>query len=177
MLRRLACAGLGAALLLSPAAGWTRAARVWLGVRVVATTAQLRTALGVDAERGALVMEVESGGPAEGAGVRAGDVVVRVAGRAVGDAGDVQDALHDRRPGDRVDVELVRARTTQTRSIVLAAAPPPEPFDRDWWTMPELSPDVRQRLRRFRDDVERRLRELERRWHRHEEGDDRPERA
>ena len=56
---------------------------------MVATTAQLRKALGVDAEKGALALEVEPDGPAARAGLQAADVLTRVAGQPVGDAGDI----------------------------------------------------------------------------------------
>src|SRR5919197_4281683 len=46
-----------------------------LGLRVVATTAQLRKTLGIRAKKGALVLEVEPGGPAAKGGVQAGDVL------------------------------------------------------------------------------------------------------
>ncbi len=48
---------------------------VQLGVRLIETTAQLREALGVQADRGALVLEVDAKGPAQKAGLRAGDVL------------------------------------------------------------------------------------------------------
>ena len=64
-----------------------------LGVRVIATTDQLRTALGVTAPTGALVLEVEPEGPAAKGGLKAGDVVTRVGDEAIGDAGDILDAI------------------------------------------------------------------------------------
>src|SRR3972149_2137994 len=70
------------------------------GVRVGETTEQPREALGGEAERGALVLEVERNGPADEGGLRAGDVVTRIGGEAVGEAGDILDTLRERKPGD-----------------------------------------------------------------------------
>src|SRR5262249_57709997 len=69
-----------------------------LGVRVIATTEQLRTALGVTAPSGALIMEVAPDGPAAKGGLKAGDVVTRVADQTIADAGDILDALATPQP-------------------------------------------------------------------------------
>src|SRR5437899_12129995 len=77
----------------------TRVAAVRLGVRVVGTTAQLRKTLGVEAGKGALVLEVEADGPAARAGVQAGEVLTHVAGKPVGSAAAILDVLADRERG------------------------------------------------------------------------------
>src|SRR5437879_12759447 len=69
-----------------------------LGVRVIATTDQLRTALGVTAPAGALVLEVEPEGPAAKGGLKAGDVVTRVGDEAIGDAGHLHAPIPSRKP-------------------------------------------------------------------------------
>jgi S1-C subfamily serine protease len=51
---------------------------------------------------------VRPGSPAETAGVRAGDVIVRFAGVQVKTLDDFTFVLRGRRPGDRVDVTIVR---------------------------------------------------------------------
>ncbi len=93
-----------------------QAASVHLGLRAVETTAQLRKALGVDADRGALVLEVEANGPAERAHLQAGDVITRVAGRPVSNAGDMLDAVAEKREGHRgravTNVTRARGRST-----------------------------------------------------------------
>jgi len=57
---------------------------------------------------GVRVCDVRAGSPAEGAGVRAGDVIVAFAGMTVGTLQDFSFALRSRRPGDRVDVTVRR---------------------------------------------------------------------
>ena len=51
---------------------------------------------------------VRPGSPAERAGVQAGDVLVRFAGVTLRTLDDLTFALRGRRPGDRVDVIVVR---------------------------------------------------------------------
>src|SRR2546427_10798634 len=71
----------------------TREAAVRVGVRVVGTTAQLRKTLGVEAGKGALVLEVEADGPAARAGLQAGDGLTDVARKPGGGAAGVLGAV------------------------------------------------------------------------------------
>ena len=68
---------------------------------------------------GALVREVTSGGPAAEAGVRMGDVIVRVGGDRVREPDDVAAAIQDMRPGERVEVELRRGGDSRTVAVEL----------------------------------------------------------
>ena len=68
---------------------------------------------------GALVREVTSGGPAQDAGVRTGDVIVRVDGDRVSEPGDVAAAIQDLRPGETVEVEVRRGGDSRTLDVEL----------------------------------------------------------
>jgi len=68
---------------------------------------------------GAVVREVTAGGPAAGAGVRAGDVIVGVGGDRVREPGDVAAAIQDKRPGERIEVELRRGGDSRTIEVEL----------------------------------------------------------
>ena len=161
-------AGLAAAASGAPTLPFHRVS-VELGVRLVQTTPQLREALGVEGEHGALVLEVERGGAAERAGLRAGDVLTRVAGKPVGDAAAILDALENRRPGEEVDVEYVRGGHSESTRVTLARPGRPRMRVGPWsFPAPEFEPPAHAErdLRRFRDRVERQLRELEERLRR-----------
>lgn len=86
-------------------------ARPWLGV-----------ALEVDAH-GVRVGHVTRGSPAEAAGVREGDRLVRVAGVTVSQPADVVRAVAANGVGDRIQIELDRGQTTQRAQAVLAPFP------------------------------------------------------
>ena len=68
---------------------------------------------------GALVREVTSGGPAQDAGIRTGDVIVRVGGDRVAEPGDVAAAIQDLRPGETVAVEVRRGGGSRTLEVEL----------------------------------------------------------
>jgi serine protease Do len=59
--------------------------RGWLGVRIQAVTDEIAESLGLDKARGALIASVSDNGPAQAAGIQAGDVVVSFDGRSVTD--------------------------------------------------------------------------------------------
>lgn len=57
---------------------------------------------------GVTVVTARPGGPAAGAGIRAGDVIVGIAGQATSGMAALEDALIGYRPGERVKVEVLR---------------------------------------------------------------------
>jgi len=67
---------------------------------------------------GARVQQVVPGGPADGAGVRAGDVLTGLGDRPVGSASDLTDAMDAQHPGDRVTVTWLDASGQQHRATV-----------------------------------------------------------
>jgi S1-C subfamily serine protease len=73
---------------------------------------------------GATVAGVLSGGPADQAGLTAGDVVTSVGGTTITTADDVSTALADLDPGDEVSVAWTDATgTAQTATVTLATGP------------------------------------------------------
>jgi putative serine protease PepD len=77
--------------------------------------------------QGAKVAEVVPGSPAEHAGVRTGDVIVRVAGRAVQTPEDVAAAVTARKPGDVVALVVQRGGQTVTLHVTLGTQPTKTP--------------------------------------------------
>jgi serine protease Do len=83
--------------------------RPYIGIAMQALTPHLRSALGEKApEQGALVSQVQKGSPAERAGIRVGDIVIRVAGKPTADSRAVQHAVLEQKVGDTVKVALWR---------------------------------------------------------------------
>ena len=98
--------------------------RAKLGVTVQGLTPELAESLGVTDAHGALVSEVESGGPADRAGVKQGDVVVQVDGRAVSTANAMRNQIASTRPGSSVPIVVRRNGATQTLTAKLAEREP-----------------------------------------------------
>jgi serine protease Do len=94
--------------------------RAKLGVTVQGLTPELAESLGAADARGALVSDVEPGGPADRAGVKQGDVVVEVDGKPVADANAMRNQIAGTKPGESVPIVLRRNGRTETVTARLA---------------------------------------------------------
>jgi hypothetical protein len=78
-------------------------------------------------DRGAMVVRVAPGSPAERAGVRRGDIIVQLEGERVGSPQDLIELVTLRQPGDVVDIQVVRP--LQARLAAAAGGQPPAPVE------------------------------------------------
>jgi hypothetical protein len=76
--------------------------------------------LGVAIKDDGAVIQVLPGTPAEEVGIKEGDVIKRIDGRAVDSAMDIVQAVARRKPGDRVTIELLRGEEKIDVKTVLA---------------------------------------------------------
>jgi S1-C subfamily serine protease len=83
----------------------------------------LSTSDGEGGRKGAIVRAVVPGAPGAEAGLRPGDRIVSVAGKAVEDAGGVAEAIADRKPGQAVEVRYVRGSEERTATVKLGTRP------------------------------------------------------
>ncbi|MBK6857394.1 MAG: trypsin-like peptidase domain-containing protein [Microthrixaceae bacterium] len=97
--------------------------------RLVAGTSPVSGYLGVSSSdsagssAGAEIQEVETGSPADGAGVAVGDIVVGFDGRSIGSAIDLVAAVTTHAPGDEVELTLVRDGERVAVTVVLDRSP------------------------------------------------------
>jgi serine protease Do len=96
-------------------------ARGRLGVLIQSMDVSLAKALGLDKPKGALVGDVEPGGPAARAGIRAGDLILKVDDAVIGRSEELPRAVARHAPGTRVKVEILRERTGRTIEVQLDA--------------------------------------------------------
>ena len=99
----------------------------YLGVGSVdASDPQLRFQLEIGAERGAAVVNVAPGGPAERAGIEVGDVIVSFDGEAADSSKELGERIRAHEPGDAVDVEVVHPDGSRdTVTVALGTNPLP----------------------------------------------------
>jgi serine protease Do len=90
------------------------------GLMVENLTRQLGEFFGARNGNGVLVRSVEKDSRADKAGLRAGDVIVRVGDQSVHDTSDFTHALHSRGAGS-INIEVIRDRKSQTLTISLPA--------------------------------------------------------
>jgi serine protease Do len=93
-----------------------------IGVQIVDVVAEDAEAYGLPSVSGVLVQDVPGDGPSAGL-LEPEDVIVAVDGRPVGYTSELQAAIAERRPGDRVTLKLYRDRQPVEVTIRLAEAP------------------------------------------------------
>ena len=95
--------------------------RPYLGIAMqpVDLPESVRPQLGAEARVGLVVMHVESGGPAEKAGVLLGDVVVEVAGKLVEHVDAIQELISTAKVGDAVAARVLRGGQIKPVTITL----------------------------------------------------------
>ena len=129
--------------------------RGWLGVFIQPLTPDAAENLGLSARRGALVSDVTSGGPAEKAGIRSGDVIVAFDGKEIRDEHDLPQVVALTKPGKTVDVRLIRGgkETTVAVTIVEMKGEPGKPAGGHdlssktlGLTVQDITPEIAQRL-------------------------------
>ena len=69
------------------------------------------------------VADVVPGSAAERGGLREGDVIVRIADLSLGSFDDLRGALKKRKPGDRVELVVLRDGADRTVPVTLDARP------------------------------------------------------
>jgi Tol biopolymer transport system component len=77
---------------------------------------------------GVLLADVRAGGPADLAGIRGGDRIIQMAGTRIENLYDMTFALQDHKPGETIDVTVVRGGEQKKLRATLGtrgAAPPP----------------------------------------------------
>ena len=95
----------------------------YLGVSLTDLTPDIRNQLGVGTAAGAVVADVDGGGPAGQAGVRPGDVITAFNGRAVASVQDVVGPLSGTRPGQTVSLTVVRGAQTLPLTVTIGDRP------------------------------------------------------
>ena len=100
-----------------------RVRHAFMGVRPAPLTPEIAQRFNLGQTRGVLVLEVTPGSPAAGAGIRPGDVLVRVGDRQLESVEDFLGVLRGRSPGDNVPVTLSRGGSQQTVTVRLGERP------------------------------------------------------
>lgn len=88
-----------------------------IGVSIQEVTRELAESFGLPKIGGALISSVEKGGPAEKAGVRPSDVILKFDGKAVNSSVDLPRIVALTKPGNKVSVQLWRKGSTLDVSL------------------------------------------------------------
>src|SRR5262245_18911261 len=94
-----------------------------IGVTMQSVTPEIADSLGLKQAKGALVDEVQGGGPAARAGVKAGDVILSLDGTAIADSRDLARKVASENLGTAVSLQVWRDGKEQTLRLTVATLP------------------------------------------------------
>lgn len=94
-----------------------------LGVVIQEVNKELADSLGLTKPIGAVVNSVEKGGPAERAGIEAGDVILKFDGKTINNSADLPRMVGATRPGGRSVVQVWRKGATRNIDVTIGEVP------------------------------------------------------
>ena len=87
-------------------------------------TRDVAESIGLGKQQGALVTGVESGSPADKAGIEAGDIIIRFDGKSIDKLADLPRMVGNTKPGTKSTVTVFRRGQSKDLSIVIAEVEP-----------------------------------------------------
>jgi serine protease Do len=101
-----------------------RVSRGRIGVQIDQVTKDVAESIGLGKPTGALVRGVESGSPAEKAGVEAGDIITKFEGKTIEKSSDLPRMVGSVKPGTRSTLTVFRRGGSKDLSVVIAEIEP-----------------------------------------------------
>lgn len=95
-------------------------AQAWLGVIVADLSNAFRTQFGLGVYRAAAVTSVTKGSPADLVNIQPGDAIIAVDNRPIETARELLDWMNTKRPGDSVELSVMRGRRPVILQVTLA---------------------------------------------------------
>lgn len=100
-----------------------RVTRAYMGIVPQQLTSELAEGLGITINRGILVAHVESGGPAEKAGLRTKDIITEIDGQPVAEVNRFRRFVAEAHAGHRARLTILRGGEITTREVELVTRP------------------------------------------------------
>ena len=97
--------------------------RGWLGVYIQDVNEDMAKAFNLRDNKGALVSEVQSGSPADDAGLMSGDVIIDVDGRAIDNSTELRSIIASAGPDRDVRLKVIREGSTKNLTVRLGELP------------------------------------------------------
>jgi serine protease Do len=97
-----------------------RVIRGRIGVQIAPVTKEVAESIGLGKPAGALVQNAEPGGPADKAGVEAGDIITKVDGKTVERSGDLPRLIGNTKPGTKTTLQVFRRGSTKDIGVTVA---------------------------------------------------------
>ena len=95
------------------------AQRAYLGVSIADVTPKMAQELDLETNQGVYLAEVVENGAANAAGIQKGDVIIGAGGKTIKRSSELLEVIGSRRPGDPLDVTILRKGKTKTFQVTL----------------------------------------------------------
>jgi len=96
-----------------------RVVRGRIGVQIAPVTKEVAESIGLGKSAGALVQSVEKDGPADKAGIEAGDIITKVDGKAIDKSVDLPRIIGAVKPGTKASLQLFRRGTARDVAVTV----------------------------------------------------------
>jgi S1-C subfamily serine protease len=127
---------------------WER--RRFIGIYPEEIGPELAEYFGVKEGRGLLVTRLEPDSPAEKAGIKVGDVIVRADGRRVETIEELNSIIQRKKKGDKLKLDLVRDKKRMELEVEIAEEERGGSGFRDW---NEIAQSFEKRIREFQEKI------------------------
>ena len=97
--------------------------RPWLGISGLTLTREIASYYGLPIERGVLINQVVSDGPADRAGIVAGDIILRINDATVNSIEELRTEVHKRNVGKKVNLLILRGTKKGIVEAILERTP------------------------------------------------------
>jgi len=104
-----------------------RVIRGRIGVTIAPVTKEVAESIGLGKPVGALVQGVESGGPADKAGIEAGDIITKVDGKPIEKSGDLPRIVGASKPGAKTMLQVFRRGSNRDIAVTVVEFEPEKP--------------------------------------------------
>lgn len=101
-----------------------------IGVQIDQVSKEVAESIGLGKTQGALVRGVETGAPAEKAGIEAGDIILKFDGKAIEKSSDLPRLVGNVKPGTKAVVTVFRRGAMKDLTVVIAEIEPEKPARR-----------------------------------------------
>lgn len=93
--------------------------RGYLGISMGSVDDKLAKELNLENVAGAYISDVQKGSGADDAGLKGGDIITKVNGKAIKTSPELQEIVARYRPGDKIEVEYLRDNKLKTTQVTL----------------------------------------------------------
>jgi len=122
----------------------------WLGVYMGDLSANLKEEMGFDVDKGVFVYNVYDKSPAMDGDLQPGDLIVSINGMELESSNDLQHAIANREPGEKISMQIIRENRNYDLNITLGLRNMDEdsPADNLWpgFTVAPLTRELQERL-------------------------------